>query len=63
MPPPLRDESGWVYWLGRAYANQGRREDADALYRRIATPKHFYGQLAMEELGQLVTIPPPAPCR
>jgi soluble lytic murein transglycosylase len=60
MPSPLRDESGWVYWLGRAYANQGRREDADALYRRIATPNNFYGQLAMEELGDLVTIPPSA---
>lgn len=60
MPSPLRDESGWVYWLGRAYANQGRREDADALYRRIATPNNFYGQLAMEELGQLVTTPPSA---
>ena len=60
MPAPLRDESGWVYWLGRAYANQGRREDAEALYRHIATPANFYGQLAMEELGQLVTTPPGA---
>jgi soluble lytic murein transglycosylase len=62
MPSPLRDESGWVYWRGRAYVQQGRREDADALYRRIATQNNFYGQLAMEELGELVTIPPgPAP--
>jgi len=60
MPSPLRDESGWVYWLGRAWANQGRREDADALFRRIATQNNFYGQLAMEELGDLVTIPPSA---
>nr|WP_229445492.1 lytic transglycosylase domain-containing protein [Massilia sp. Leaf139] len=60
MPSPLRDESGWVYWLGRAYAHGGRREDADALYRRIATPNNFYGQLALEELGQLVTTPPGA---
>ena len=60
MPSPLRDESGWVYWLGRAWANQGRREDADALFRRIATQNNFYGQLAMEELGELVTIPPSA---
>jgi soluble lytic murein transglycosylase len=60
MPSPLRDESGWVYWLGRAWANGGRREDADALFRRIATQNNFYGQLAMEELGELVTIPPSA---
>jgi soluble lytic murein transglycosylase len=60
MPSPLRDESGWVYWRGRAYAQEGRREDADALYRRIATPNNFYGQLALEELGQLVATPPGA---
>lgn len=60
MPAPLRDESGWVYWLGRAYAQQGRREDADALYRRIATPNNFYGQLALEELGQQIATPPAA---
>jgi len=60
MPAPLRDESGWVYWLGRAHAAQGRREEADALYRRVATQNHFYGQLAMEELGELVNIPPSA---
>jgi soluble lytic murein transglycosylase len=60
MPSPLRDESGWVYWLGRAYAQQSRREDADALYRRIATPNNFYGQLALEELGDLVSTPPSA---
>ncbi|MEN3274236.1 MAG: soluble lytic murein transglycosylase [Massilia sp.] len=60
MPAPLRDESGWVYWLGRAHAAQGRGEDAELLFRRIATQNNFYGQLAMEELGELVTIPPSA---
>jgi soluble lytic murein transglycosylase len=60
MPSPLRDESGWIYWMGRAHAAQGRREDAEAHYRRIATQNNFYGQLAMEELGELVTVPPAA---
>ena len=60
MPPALREEAGWVYWLGRAHAAQGRRAEGEALFRRIATQNHFYGQLAMEELGQLVTIPPSA---
>ena len=60
MPAPLRDESGWVYWLGRAHAAQGRQAEAEALFRRVATQNHFYGQLAMEELGELVTIPPSA---
>ena len=60
MPAPLRDESGWVYWLGRAQAAEGRRLEAEALFRRVATQNNFYGQLAMEELGELVSIPPSA---
>lgn len=60
MPQGLASESGWVYWRGRAYAAQGRKEDGEALFRRIATQNNFYGQLAMEELGELVTIPPAA---
>ena len=60
MPPGLAAESGWLYWRGRAYEAQGRKEDGEALFRRIATQNNFYGQLAMEELGELVTVPPPA---
>ncbi|WP_374041335.1 transglycosylase SLT domain-containing protein [Massilia sp. IC2-278] len=58
MPPALAAESGWIYWRGRAHDAQGRKEDAQALYRRIATPNNFYGQLATEELGELVSTPP-----
>ncbi|WP_308633644.1 transglycosylase SLT domain-containing protein [Massilia sp. YIM B02769] len=58
MPPTLAAESGWIYWRGRAHEAQGRREDAQALFRRIATPNNFYGQLATEELGELVNTPP-----
>ena len=58
MPPVLAAESGWIYWRGRAHEAQGRKEDAQALFRRIATPNNFYGQLSMEELGELVSTPP-----
>lgn len=60
MPAGLAGESGWIYWRGRAHAAQGRKEDGEALYRRIATPNNFYGQLALEELGELVSTPPAA---
>ncbi|MCS0809245.1 lytic transglycosylase domain-containing protein [Massilia agilis] len=60
MPAPLRDDPAWVYWRGRALLAQGEREDAQDLFRRIADQNSFYGQLAMEELGQQVTIPPAA---
>ena len=72
MPPPLRSEPAWTYWLGRALAAQAGADDgerasqghaptqAQALYARIADQNNFYGQLAMEELGEQVSIPLPA---
>nr|WP_307719063.1 lytic transglycosylase domain-containing protein [Massilia glaciei] len=65
MPPSLRDDGAWSYWLARALQASAAQHpahgvDALALYRRIAGQNSFYGQLAMEELGQLITIPPAA---
>jgi soluble lytic murein transglycosylase len=60
MPAPLRDDEAWVYWRGRAFKEQGEGEDARALFERIAGQDSFYGQLALEELGKQVTIPPAA---
>jgi soluble lytic murein transglycosylase len=60
MPTQQHDEPVWTYWLGRALQAQGRPEDAQALFRRIADQNNFYGQLAMEELGMQITIPPSA---
>lgn len=59
MPPQLRADPTWTYWMARAMAAEGGREAAQALYTRIADQNSFYGQLAMEELGQQVAIPPP----
>jgi soluble lytic murein transglycosylase len=60
MPDYLRADPGWIYWLARAQQAQGEREEARALFERIAEQNSFYGQLAMEEVGKLVTIPPAA---
>jgi soluble lytic murein transglycosylase len=60
MPPDQRALPAWTYWLGRAYLAQGKKEDAQALFRRIADQNNFYGQLALEEIGQQITIPPSA---
>jgi soluble lytic murein transglycosylase len=60
MSTPQHDEPVWTYWLGRALLAEGRREDAQALFRRIADQNSFYGQLAMEELGMQISIPPSA---
>jgi soluble lytic murein transglycosylase len=60
MPAQLRAQPAWTYWLARALQAEspGPNEAALALYRRIADQNGFYGQLALEELGQLVSIPP-----
>jgi soluble lytic murein transglycosylase len=60
MPADQRALPAWTYWLGRADLAQGKREEAQALFRRIADQNNFYGQLAMEELGQQIAIPPNA---
>lgn len=60
MPARLRSDMAWVYWRGRAMLAQGEREDAHEQFRRIASQDSFYGQLAMEELGEQVEIPPAA---
>ncbi|HEX5394673.1 MAG TPA: transglycosylase SLT domain-containing protein [Rhodocyclaceae bacterium] len=60
MPPSLASQPDWIYWLGRAQAAQGKREEAIGLYRRIAGQTTFYGNLANEELGRPVTVPPKA---
>ncbi|RTL51360.1 MAG: lytic transglycosylase [Rhodocyclaceae bacterium] len=60
MPPALAAQPDWTYWLGRAYAAQGKRDEAFALYRRISGQASFYGNLADEEMGRNVTVPPRA---
>ncbi|WP_299530591.1 lytic transglycosylase domain-containing protein [uncultured Herbaspirillum sp.] len=58
MPAPLRSDTTWVYWLGRALKAEGQNEAARRLFESIAPNFSFYGQLAQEELGQQITIPP-----
>lgn len=60
MPPSLRNQGTWVYWLARALqADPATPPDVpQAMYRRIADQTNFYGQLALEELGQKITVPP-----
>ncbi|MDL2357108.1 MAG: transglycosylase SLT domain-containing protein [Pseudomonadota bacterium] len=61
MPAQLRSDPAWTYWLGRALAQDGAagEQAAHPLFARIADQNSFYGQLAMEEMGQQVSIPPP----
>ncbi len=57
MPASLREMPVWVYWRGRALKAQGDNEEANVLFRSISDRVHFYGQLASEELGQMISFP------
>ncbi len=62
MSPKQRAEPVWTYWYGRALAAQGDHAGAQARYASIENNLDFYGQLANEELGRPISIPPfPAP--
>ena len=56
MPASLRNNPAWVYWMGRALQAEGRKAEARVLFQSIADQIHFYGQLALEELGQKITV-------
>ncbi len=62
MSDSARRNSAWVYWRARALLagahSEGRRAEASRLLESIAAPRGFYEQLAMEELGRKITVPP-----
>lgn len=60
MPTRLADKPDWQYWLGRALQAQGKREEAQALFERISGQPNFYSNLADDELGRPITVPPRA---
>jgi soluble lytic murein transglycosylase len=58
MPPQLAADPTWSYWLGRALIAQGKRDEAKPLLQRISGQANFYSNLADEELGRTIAVPP-----
>ena len=58
MTPAGRSDPAWIYWLGRAHQAIGRPDEAKVLFSRIAGAPSFYAQLAAEELGLAIRLPP-----
>ncbi|WP_373379085.1 transglycosylase SLT domain-containing protein [Cupriavidus nantongensis] len=59
MRPELRaKDPAWTYWYGRALKVDGRDTEAQQNFQQIAGQFNFYGQLASEELGNRITLPP-----
>ncbi len=67
MSESQRSDPTWVYWRARAMLKSPNltdavRAQANQLLQSIASSRGFYEQLALEELGQRITVPlrPPA---
>ncbi|HWI82418.1 lytic transglycosylase domain-containing protein [Ramlibacter sp.] len=61
MSGEARAEPTWTYWKARALQAQGgddRRAQAQQLFQSIASVRGFYEQLALEETGQQISVPP-----
>jgi soluble lytic murein transglycosylase len=60
-----RRDPTWIYWLARGLRAQGAAASnvaTTALFESIASPRGFYEQLALEELGRPIAVPArPAP--
>jgi soluble lytic murein transglycosylase len=60
MSEALRSDPAWVYWRARALLQQptsdGTRTQALQLLQSIAGVRGFYEQLALEELGERITV-------
>ena len=61
MTEAQRKDVSWVYWRARAglalAKGEGDRAQALQLFTSIAGVNGFYEQLALEELGQRITVP------
>jgi len=67
MSDEARKDATWSYWKARALlatapTDAAQRAQAQALLQSIASVRGFYEQLALEDLGQKITVPAkPAP--
>ncbi|MCK9388193.1 MAG: lytic transglycosylase domain-containing protein [Sulfuritalea sp.] len=60
MPPAVSAQPDWTYWQGRALTAGGQAGEARTLYLKIGGQPNFYGNLADEELGRAIEVPPRA---
>ena len=58
MSPHEQQAAAWRYWKARALKSKGKTAKASAILAPLSTEHHFYGQLAEEELGAVVSALP-----
>lgn len=57
MPESLQNQGAWRYWKARALKSSGKLGPANAILVPLSREHNFYGQLATEELGAVVSNP------
>ena len=65
MSPTAQKDPAWQYWLAQSLVHTPRsgldglaqREQSKQMLKDIASPLHFYGKLALEELGRPIELP------
>ncbi|HYH41153.1 MAG TPA: transglycosylase SLT domain-containing protein [Burkholderiales bacterium] len=57
MTDKEREQSAWRYWKARALKATGREDEALLLLKPLAREYNFYGQLALEDLGERISAP------
>ena len=57
MSPDQAEEGAWRYWKARALSAQGQTLEANTLYAKLSTERHFYGWLAQDELSDSMSAP------
>ncbi len=57
MDATQAEEAAWRYWKARALRVQKQTLEANTLFAKLSTERHFYGWLAQDELEGFVTAP------
>lgn len=58
MPEVLQNQGAWRYWKARGLKANGKTTAANAILAPLSLEHNFYGQMALEELGAVVSNPP-----
>jgi len=57
MPAKQQEDGAWRYWLARALKAQNQPVEANLLFNELSRERHYYGWLAIDELGSLMSSP------
>lgn len=57
MSAPEQRQAMWRYWKARALKAAGKPVAASELFVALSREQNYYGQLALEELGSVITVP------